>query len=74
MQLHLSSRPEIDKYLESSKAILIPVGSTEQRRTNCLFALKWRARNRDFSSRNRFGRRAGSGLSRALVVKAVAQM
>jgi creatinine amidohydrolase len=30
MQLHLSSWPEIDKYLETSKAILIPIGSTEQ--------------------------------------------
>ncbi len=28
MQLHLSSWPEIDKYLETSKAILIPIGST----------------------------------------------
>jgi creatinine amidohydrolase len=27
MQLHLSSWPEIDKYLETSKAILIPIGS-----------------------------------------------
>ncbi|MGA9796287.1 MAG: creatininase family protein [Rhizomicrobium sp.] len=30
MQLHLSSWPEIDEYLEMSKAILIPIGSTEQ--------------------------------------------
>jgi creatinine amidohydrolase/Fe(II)-dependent formamide hydrolase-like protein len=32
MQLHLSSWPEIEKYLETSKAILIPIGSTEQQR------------------------------------------
>jgi len=30
MQLHLSSWPEIDAYLQTSKAILIPIGSTEQ--------------------------------------------
>ena len=30
MQLHLSSWPEIGKYLETSKAIIIPIGSTEQ--------------------------------------------
>jgi len=30
MQLHLSSWPEIDTYLKSSKAIMIPIGSTEQ--------------------------------------------
>jgi creatinine amidohydrolase/Fe(II)-dependent formamide hydrolase-like protein len=36
MQLHLSSWPEIGKYLESSKAILIPIGSTEQHGPNGL--------------------------------------
>ncbi len=36
MQLHLSSWPEIDKYLETSKAILIPIGSTEQHGPNGL--------------------------------------
>jgi creatinine amidohydrolase/Fe(II)-dependent formamide hydrolase-like protein len=30
MQLQLSSWPEIDAYLQSSKAIMIPIGSTEQ--------------------------------------------
>jgi creatinine amidohydrolase/Fe(II)-dependent formamide hydrolase-like protein len=30
MQLHLSSWPEIDAYLKTSKAIMIPIGSTEQ--------------------------------------------
>lgn len=30
MQLHLSSWPEVEKYLTTSKAILIPIGSTEQ--------------------------------------------
>lgn len=30
MQLHLSSWPEIDAYLKTSRAILIPIGSTEQ--------------------------------------------
>jgi creatinine amidohydrolase len=30
MQLHLSSWPEIDAYLQTSKAIIIPIGSTEQ--------------------------------------------
>lgn len=30
MQLHLSSWPEVDAYLKSSRAILIPIGSTEQ--------------------------------------------
>jgi len=29
MQLHLSSWPEVQKYLETSKAILIPIGPTE---------------------------------------------
>jgi creatinine amidohydrolase/Fe(II)-dependent formamide hydrolase-like protein len=36
MQLHLSSWPEIEKYLETSKAILIPIGSTEQHGPNGL--------------------------------------
>ena len=36
MQLHLSSWPEIGKYLETSKAILIPIGSTEQHGPNGL--------------------------------------
>ena len=36
MQLHLTSWPEIDKYLETSKAILIPIGSTEQHGPNGL--------------------------------------
>ncbi|MGH6873083.1 MAG: creatininase family protein [Rhizomicrobium sp.] len=36
MQLHLSSWPEIDKYLETSKAILIPIGSMEQHGPNGL--------------------------------------
>jgi creatinine amidohydrolase/Fe(II)-dependent formamide hydrolase-like protein len=36
MQLHLSTWPEIDKYLETSKAILIPIGSTEQHGPNGL--------------------------------------
>jgi len=30
MQLHLSSWPEVEAYLARSKAILIPIGSTEQ--------------------------------------------
>src|ERR1700753_2254724 len=34
MQLHLSSWPEIEAYLAKSKAILIPIGSTEQHRAN----------------------------------------
>jgi len=29
MQLHLSSWPEVEAYLAKSKAILIPIGSTE---------------------------------------------
>jgi creatinine amidohydrolase len=36
MQLHLSSWPEIDEYLKTSKAILIPIGSTEQHGPNGL--------------------------------------
>jgi creatinine amidohydrolase/Fe(II)-dependent formamide hydrolase-like protein len=36
MQLHLSSWREIEKYLETSKAILIPIGSTEQHGPNGL--------------------------------------
>ncbi|HTQ12490.1 MAG TPA: creatininase family protein [Rhizomicrobium sp.] len=36
MQLHLSSWPEIDAYLQTSKAILIPIGSTEQHGPNGL--------------------------------------
>src|SRR5258707_9777243 len=36
MQLHLSSWPEIEAYLGKSKAILIPIGSTEQHGPNGL--------------------------------------
>ena len=36
MQLHLSTWPEIEKHLEKSKAILIPIGSTEQHGPNGL--------------------------------------
>lgn len=36
MQLHLASWPEIDAYLAKSKAILIPIGSTEQHGPNGL--------------------------------------
>ena len=36
MQLHLSSWPEIEAYLAHSKAILIPIGSTEQHGPNGL--------------------------------------
>ena len=36
MQLHLSSWPEVEKYLETSKAIVIPIGSTEQHGPNGL--------------------------------------
>ena len=36
MQLHLSSWPEIETYLARSKAILIPIGSTEQHGPNGL--------------------------------------
>ena len=36
MQLHLSSWPEIEAYLATSKAILIPIGSTEQHGPNGL--------------------------------------
>ena len=36
MQLHLSSWPEVEKYLQKSKAILIPIGSTEQHGPNGL--------------------------------------
>jgi creatinine amidohydrolase len=36
MQLHLSSWPEIDAYLAKSKAILVPIGSTEQHGPNGL--------------------------------------
>jgi creatinine amidohydrolase len=36
MQLHLSSWPEIEDYLRTSKAILIPIGSTEQHGPNGL--------------------------------------
>jgi creatinine amidohydrolase/Fe(II)-dependent formamide hydrolase-like protein len=36
MQLHLSSWPEIEAYLSRSKAILIPIGSTEQHGPNGL--------------------------------------
>jgi creatinine amidohydrolase/Fe(II)-dependent formamide hydrolase-like protein len=36
MQLHLSSWPEIEKYLETSKAVIIPIGSTEQHGPNGL--------------------------------------
>ena len=36
MQLHLSSWPEIEQYLKTSKAVLIPIGSTEQHGPNGL--------------------------------------
>jgi len=36
MQLHLSSWPEVEAYLKTSKAILIPIGSTEQHGPNGL--------------------------------------
>ena len=36
MQLHLSSWPEIEAYLQKSKAIVIPIGSTEQHGPNGL--------------------------------------
>src|SRR4051794_14703642 len=36
MQLHLSSWPEIGEYLKTSKAIIIPIGSTEQHGPNGL--------------------------------------
>jgi creatinine amidohydrolase len=36
MQLHLSSWPEIGEYLKTSKAVLIPIGSTEQHGPNGL--------------------------------------
>src|SRR5499425_78798 len=36
MQLQLSTWPEVQKYLETSKAILIPIGSTEQHGPNGL--------------------------------------
>lgn len=34
MQLQLSTWPEVEKYLETSKAIIIPIGSTEQHGPN----------------------------------------
>ena len=36
MQLHLSTWPEIEAYLARSRAILIPIGSTEQHGPNGL--------------------------------------
>src|SRR6202000_1103812 len=36
MQLHLSTWPEVEAYLQKSKAILIPIGSTEQHGPNGL--------------------------------------
>ncbi len=36
MQLHLSSWPEVETYLRRSKAIIIPIGSTEQHGPNGL--------------------------------------
>ena len=36
MQLHLSTWPEVEAYLVKSKAILIPIGSTEQHGPNGL--------------------------------------
>jgi creatinine amidohydrolase len=36
MQLQLSSWPEVEAYLARSKAILIPIGSTEQHGPNGL--------------------------------------
>ena len=36
MRLQLSTWPEVEAYLEKSKAILIPVGSTEQHGPNGL--------------------------------------
>ena len=36
MQLHLCAWPEIEAYLRKSKAILIPIGSTEQHGPNGL--------------------------------------
>ncbi len=36
MQLHLSTWPEVDAYLAKSRAILIPIGSTEQHGPNGL--------------------------------------
>src|ERR1700722_5061582 len=36
MQLHLSTWPEVEAYLGKSKAILIPIGSTEQHGPNGL--------------------------------------
>src|SRR5262245_30593574 len=36
MQLHLSTWPEVEAYLATSKAIMIPIGSTEQHGPNGL--------------------------------------
>src|ERR1041385_1016005 len=36
MQLHLSTWPEVEAYLAKSKAILMPIGSTEQHGPNGL--------------------------------------
>jgi creatinine amidohydrolase len=36
MQLHLSTWPEVEAYLKNSKAILVPIGSTEQHGPNGL--------------------------------------
>ena len=36
MQLHLASWPEVERYLETSKGIVIPIGSTEQHGPNGL--------------------------------------
>src|SRR4029077_211538 len=36
MQLHLSAWPDMEKYLGSPKAIVIPIGSTEQHGPNGL--------------------------------------
>ncbi len=52
MQLHLSSWPEIGKYLETSKTILIPIGSTEQHGPNGLLGT-------DCICPETIGRRAG---------------
>ncbi len=53
MQLHLSSWPEVEAYLGTSKTILIPIGSTEQHGPNGLLGT-------DALCAELIGRRAGA--------------
>ena len=61
MQLHLSSWPEIEAYLAKSKAILIPIGSTEQHGPNGLLGTDALCPGNHFAPRRTTRRASWSG-------------